>query len=171
MKNWITPDDNEFYVGYFPKAPREIASATKRVIVILFTVMIGVAAITALEQKEFSPANFEYGLVTVMDGYLFTKPVPHLQVPLGKDMWNKELYQTILLVGFGKAGANNFIFSQRSPDEKVEGAKVRLTGSLIYGDGKTLLQVEEASNLEYLEGNLAASPIQADQEKYRFREK
>ncbi len=115
MKNWITPDDNEFYVGYFPKAPRQIASATKRVIVILFTVMIGVAAITALEQKEFSPANFEYGLVTVMDGYLFTKPVPHLQVPLGKDVWNKELYQTILLVGFGKAGANNFIFSQRSP--------------------------------------------------------
>ncbi len=58
MKNWITPDDNEFYVGYFPKAPRQIASATKRVIVILFIVMIGVAAITALEQKEFSQSQF-----------------------------------------------------------------------------------------------------------------
>ena len=114
MKNWITPDDNEFYVGYFPRAPRQIAYATKRVIVILFIVMVGVAAITAFEQKEFSPASFEYGLPTVVDGYLFTKPVPHLQVPLGKDMRNKELYQTILLVGFGKAGANNFILSHRS---------------------------------------------------------
>jgi len=165
MKNWITPDDNEFYVGYFPKAPRQIASATKRVIAILFTVMIGVTAITALEQKEFSPASFEYGLLTSVDGYLFTKPVPHLQVPLGKDMWNKELYQTVLLVGFGKAGADNFIFSHRSPEKTMEGVKVRLTGSLIYGDGKTLLQVEEASNLEYLEGKLAASSVRGDQEK------
>jgi len=165
MKNWITPDDNEFYVGYFAKAPRKIASATKRVIVILFTVMIGVNAITALEQKEFSSASFEYGLLTSMDGYLFTKPVPQLQVPLGKDMWNKELYQTVLLVGFGKAGADNFIFSRRRLEKKVEGAKVRLTGSLIYGDGKTLLQVEEASNLEYLEGSPAVSAVQDDQEK------
>ncbi|HET6544837.1 MAG TPA: hypothetical protein VFG46_30335 [Chryseolinea sp.] len=163
MKNWISPDDNEFYVGYFPKAPRQIASATKRVIVILFMVMIAVIAITALEQKEFSSANFEYGLLTTVDGYLFTKPVPHLQVPLGKDMWNKELYQTVLLVGFGKAGADNFILSHRPL--KVEGTNVRLTGSLIYGDGKTLLQVEEASDLEYLEGNLAASAGRADQEK------
>ena len=164
MKNGITPEDNEFYVGYFPKAPRLIASATKGVIVILLTVMIGVAAITALEQKEFSPTSFEYGLLTPVEGYLFIKPVPHLQVPLGKDMRNKELYQTMLLVGFGKAGANNFIFSQRTPEEKVDGAKVRLTGSLIYGDGKTLLQVEEASNLEYLEGKLATSSVRTDQE-------
>ena len=133
--------------------------------------MIGVAAITALEQKKFSPANFEYGLVTSMDGYLFTKPVPHLQVPLGKDMWNKELYQTILLVGFGKAGADNFIFSQRPLDKKVEGAKVRVTGSLIYGDGKTLLQVDEASNLEYLKGKLRPPPYEVTRKKYRFREK
>jgi hypothetical protein len=165
MKNWITPGENEFYVGYFPKAPRQIASATKRVIVILFTVMIGVTTITALEQKEFSAAGFEYGLLTTVDGYLFSKPVPHLRVPLGKDMRGKELYQTVLLVGAGKAGANNFIFSHDTSDKKMEGAKVRLTGSLIYGDGKTLLQVEEASNLEYLEGKLAASPVRADQEK------
>ena len=171
MKNWITPDDNEFYVGYLPKAPRQIASATKPVIVILFTVMIGVTAITALEQKEFSSASFEYGLPTVVDGYLFTKPVPHLQVPLGKDMWNKELYQSVLLVGFGKAGADNFIFFQRPPEKTMEGVKVRLTGSLIYGDGETLLQVEEASNLEYLEGNLAAPAVRADQKKYQFLEK
>jgi hypothetical protein len=164
MKNSLTPD-NEFYVGYFPKAPIKIASATKRVIAILFTVMIGVAAIIALEQKQFSSANFEYGLVTVLDGYLFTKPVPHLQVPLGKDISNTELYQTILLVGSGKAGASDFIFSQSASDKKMEGVKVRLTGSLIYGHGKTLLQVEEASTLEYLEGKLAARSVAAEQEE------
>jgi hypothetical protein len=165
MKNWITPDHNEFYVGYLLKAPRQIACASKRAIIILFTVMIGVAAITALEQKEFSPGSFEYGLQTAMDGYLFTKPVPHIQVPLGKNIWNKELYQTVLLVGSGKAGADNFVFSHRPLQKKVEGTKVRLTGSLIYSDGKTLLQVEEASNLEYLEGKLAAASVQGDQEK------
>src|SRR6187549_2057619 len=161
MKNWIARDDNEFYVGYFPKAPRQIASATKRIIATLFTVIIGTAAITALEQKKFSSAIFEYGIPTTVDGYLFTKPVPHLRVPLGKDMRNKELYQTVLLVGVGKAGANNFIFSHRPLEKQGEGTKVRLTGSLIYGDGKTLLQVEEANSPEYLEGKLASSSVRA----------
>jgi hypothetical protein len=165
MKNWITPDTDEFYVGYLPKAPTQISTAAKRVILVLSVAMIGLATITALEQKQFSTAKFEYGLITPVDGYLFTKPVPHLLVPLGKDMSDQEVYQTVLLVGFGKAGAENFIFSRRSPGKKEEGAKVRLTGSLIYGDGKTLLQVDEASNLEYLEGKPAEASIRHEQEK------
>jgi len=165
MKDLSTPDTDEFYIGYLPKAPKKTGSATMRAILILFVAMIGITIITSVEQREFSSANFEYGVVTSVDGYLFTKPVPHLQVPLGKDISNHELYQTVLLVGFGKAGAENFIFSQHSPRKKEEGAKVRLTGSLIYGDGKTLLQVDEGSTLEYLEGKPAASSLRVGEEK------
>ncbi len=165
MKDLNTPDTDEFYIGYLPKAPKKTGSATMRAILILFVAMIGMTIITSLEQKEFFRANFEYGIVTPVDGYLFTKPVPHVLVSLGKDISNEELYQTVLLVGFGKAGAENFIFSQRSPGKKEEGAQVRLTGSLIYGDGKTLLQIDEASNLEYLGGKPAASSLRVGEEK------
>src|SRR5688572_29767891 len=102
MKDLSTPDTDEFYIGYLPKAPKKTGSATMRAILILFVAMIGITIITSVEQREFSSANFEYGVVTSVDGYLFTKPVPHLQVPLGKDISNHELYQTVLLVGFGK---------------------------------------------------------------------
>jgi hypothetical protein len=165
MKDWTTPDTDEFFIGYLPKAPKKTASATRRVILILFVAMIGIIVITSVGQKEFSTATFEYGIVTPVDGYLFTKPVPHLQVPLGKDFSNEEIYQTVLLVGFGKAGAENFIFSKYSPRKKEEGAKVRLTGSLIYGDGKSLLQVDEASNLQYLEGKPATSSLRVWEDK------
>lgn len=165
MKNWLSPDADEFYVGYFPKAPRQIGSTIKRAVLILFLGLIGLAVITALEQKEFSTANFEYGIVTSVAGYLFAKPIPHLMVPLGKDISGKELYQTVLLVGFGKAGAEQFIIAHRNPEKKEEGSKVRLTGSLIYGHGKTLLQVDGTSDLEYLEGKPATSSIQVEQGK------
>jgi hypothetical protein len=164
MKNKEIPDTDEFYVGYLPKAPRRIASVTKRVILILFVALGVVASITALEQKEFSTGNFEFNLAIPVEGYLFSKPVPHMQVPLGKDILNKELYQTILLVGYGKAGANNF-FSRHAQEKKEEGAKVRLRGTLIYGHGKTLLQVDEASNLVYLESEHLAFSIRNDQKE------
>ena len=158
MKNWITPDDNEFYVGYFPKAPRQIASATKRVIVILFVVMIGVAAITALEQKEFSPANFEYGLVTASGWIPFHQTGSSSAGALGKrHVGTKNFIRRYCWLALARQAQTILFFLSAPLEKKVEGAKVRLTGSLIYGDGKTLLQVEEASNLEYLEGKLAAS--------------
>jgi hypothetical protein len=74
-------------------------------------------------------------------------------IPLGNDIQGKELYQTALLVGFGKSGADTFTQALGITKNR-EGSKVRLTGSLIYGDGKTLLQLDESSTLTFLEGYL-----------------
>jgi hypothetical protein len=151
MKKWF-PDPNEFYVGYIPKAPATIASIIRKIIFAISFVIIVVASMLAWQQKKFSPANFEYGVNTTLEGYIFNKPVPHILIPFGNDIQGKELYQTTLLVGFGKSGADKFT-QALGITKNQEGSKVRLTGSLIYGDGKTLLQIDENSKLTFLEGS------------------
>jgi hypothetical protein len=166
MEKWF-PDPNEFYVGYIPKAPASIASIIRKIIFVLIFVMIVVVSMLAWQQKKFSPANFEYGVNTALEGYIFNKPVPHILVPLGHDIQGKTLYQTTLLVGFGKSGAD--IFTQALGITKnPEGSKVRLTGSLIYGDGKTLLQLDESSKLTFLEGNLRTVYTPDEEENLSF---
>src|SRR5688572_29532610 len=152
MKNWINPDTDEFYVGYLPKAPKKIGSALRKVIFILIIAMIGVATVTALKQKKFSASNIEYGIYTEVEGHIFDKPVPHLIIPLGKDFHQNPLNQIVLLVGFGKMGAEKNLQDIMHTKTISMGSKVRLSGSLIYGDGKALLQVDEGSNLKHLEG-------------------
>lgn len=148
MKNWSS--ENEFYVGYLPTAPKGIASILRKIIVFLLASIIVVASILAWQQKKFSTANFEYGTTTTMEGYFFSKPVPHLLISLGKAHTGEELYETVLLVGTGKAGAMKFI-KHVAPGE---GERVKLNGFLIYGDGKTLLQLNDEHNMKQMDSRI-----------------
>lgn len=148
MKNWIT--ENEFYVGYLPAAPKSIARILRKIIVFLLASMIIIASVLAWQQKKFSTSNFEYGTTTAIEGYLFSKPVPHVLMPLGKNYKGEDLYETVLLVGAGKAGVGEFVkhfFSQ-------DGQQVKLNGFLIYGDGKTLLQVNDEHDIKLMNGSI-----------------
>ena len=102
------------------------------------------------------------GSTTTVEGYYFEKPVPHIAVPLGINSEGKELFQNVLLVGFGKAGATNVMTKlQNRKGRSFEGAKIELTGFMIYGNGKALLQVteEDNSNIVFLAGATAPVPI------------
>lgn len=97
-----------------------------------------------MESARIFIFKFEYGVNTEIEGYLFDEPLPHILIPLGKDIRGKELFQTVLLVGTGKTGANGIIGQLRQNSEKkLEGIRVRLNGYLIYGDGKALLQLND----------------------------
>ena len=165
MKKWF-PDPSEFYVGYIPKAPASIALIIRKIIFVLIFVMIVVASILAWQQKKFSSANFEYGVNSALEGYIFNEPVPHMLIPLGNDIQGKELYQTALLVGFGKSGADKFTQALGITQKNQEGSKVRLTGSLIYGDGKTLLQIDENSKLTFLEAHVPIVSTSYEEENF-----
>ncbi len=152
---------NEFYIGYQPKAPEQTASFIKKVIGVVGLGICVVALILAWGQKKFSPSVFDYGINSTVEGYYFEKPVPHIAVPLGINSAGREFFQNVLLVGFGKAGATNVMTKLQSRKGKsLEGAKVELTGFMIYGNGKALLQVteEDNSNIVFLSG--ATAPVQ-----------
>lgn len=148
MKKWFS-DTDEFYVGYIPQAPTRIAKVVRGIVFFLFAAGILMAGILAWQQQEFSATDFEYGNTTSVEGYLFREPILHLRVPLGKNANREELYQTVLLVGEGKAGADSTVNRLIGRAVKnPEGLKIKLSGFLLYGNGKALLQVNEASNME-----------------------
>ena len=152
MKKW-RPDTNEFYIGYIPKGPEGVTGIIRKVIYLLGLIVICLASLLAWQQKKFSSADFEYGIKTEIEGFIFEEPVPHVLLPLGKDPQGKQLYQTVLLVSFGKAGTQSML-AQILTNGHGGGSKARLNGSLIYGDGKALLQIDEVADVELLEGSI-----------------
>src|SRR5688572_5167971 len=109
MKNSFLPKTDESYIGYQPNATPRTSRFLKRVIVGI-AALVGLASmILALHQRNFSTATFEYGAVTSIEGYLYTSPIPHLKLLFGEDLHGNELQQNLLLVGFGKAGADSLL--------------------------------------------------------------
>lgn len=139
--------DDEFYVGYMPEAPTRTASVIKKTLACLGVLVVSIGAILVWSQKKFPPSEFEYGITTTVDGYLFVDPVPHLAVPLGTSADGSQLYENILLVGSGKAGAKDVVAAiAHSANKTLVSSRVRLAGYLIYGDGKTILQITAEDN-------------------------
>jgi len=132
-------NNSEFYIGWQSKAPKSFAKHVKRVLLILFPVALIVAYLLSTSQKKFSTASFEFGKLTEVKGVYYNKPVPMLKV-----FDKKDLAITILLVGYGKHEAETAIMElEKEKGVSLNGKEVTLKGTLIYGDGKTLLQVDK----------------------------
>ena len=135
-------DQQDFYIGWMSKAPKSFVKHVKRVLLILFPVALIVAYLLSTSQKKFSTANFEFGKLTEIKGIYYNNPVPLLKV------FNKNnLSISIPLVGYGKHGAETAIMElEKEKGVSLNGKEVTLKGTLIYGDGKTLLQVDKNDN-------------------------
>ena len=129
----------DFYIGWMAKAPKSFAKHVKWVLLILFPVALVIGYLLATNQKKFSTANFEYGKPTELTGIYHNDPVPLLKV---YDK-NRESI-TIPLVGYGKHGAETSI-REIETEKKISlnGKEVTLKGTLIYGDGKVLMQIDK----------------------------
>ncbi|MBA4057231.1 MAG: hypothetical protein C0490_21135, partial [Marivirga sp.] len=154
-------NNEEFYVGYFPEAPKHTSYVIRKTVLTIGILIIGVSLLLIWCQKKFAESNFEYGVNTTVEGFLFTEPVPHMVVPLGEASDGKKLFQNIMLVGPGKEGAEKVIEKIKSISGKsFIGSKVKLSGYLIYGDGKTLLQItEEDNNKIQVSNDRAIDPV------------
>jgi hypothetical protein len=151
MNNQRSEMDEEFYVGYFPEAPAGISSVIRKVIVATGIAVMIVAVSLTISQRPFSTAEFDYGVPTSVSGFLFTSPVPHVRVPMGKNQNGTEVYKTILLVGAGKYGVSELIDEIRETQQNIEGKFSTLTGFLIYGDGKAVLQINDIKDVKIME--------------------
>ncbi len=136
----------EFYVGYLPQAPDRIAKVIRKIVVCLAILVAVVLVIIIFNQRRSSTATFEYGILTTIEGNLFMDPVPHLAIQLGKDAFQKDVTQIVLLVSSGKSGASGIVKNLLDKKNIDQGSRVLLTGSLIYGDGKAILQIDEVNN-------------------------
>ena len=129
----------EFYIGWMAKAPKSFAKHIKIVLLILFPVALIVGYVLSTHQKKFSTARFEYGKLTELTGIYHSKPVPLLKI---YDKNREPL--TIPLVGYGKHGAETAIMEvEEEKQVLLNGKELTLKGTLIYGDGKTILQIDK----------------------------
>ncbi|HJS55813.1 MAG TPA: hypothetical protein VJ765_14770 [Chitinophagaceae bacterium] len=133
---------SEFYIGWQTKAPVSFVKHVRRVLLILFAVALIVGFLLSTNQKKFSTANFEFGKLTEVKGVFYSSPVPMLKV-----FDENNLSITLPLVGYGKHGAETAIMElEKEKGISLNGKEVTLKGTLIYGEGKTLLQVDKNDN-------------------------
>jgi hypothetical protein len=134
--------DSEFYIGWMAKAPKSFAKHVKIVLMFLFPAVLIVGYLLSANQKKFSTANFEYGKLTEIKGVYYNDPVPVLKV------YDKNrLSMTIPLVGYGKHGAETAIKElEKEKGTSFNGKELTLKGTLLYGDGKTLMQIDKNEN-------------------------
>lgn len=129
---------DEFYIGWMPKAPKTFIRYMRRVVIILLFLGIMTGIILSLQQKQFSTAVFEFGKLTEIKGVYQEFPVPSIRVSGGN-----STYLTIPLVGYGKSGAEGLISQlEKERQTSLDKKQVTLRGTLLYSDGKTLLQID-----------------------------
>ncbi|WP_338867826.1 hypothetical protein WBJ53_15895 [Spirosoma sp. SC4-14] len=150
--------NDEFYIGYQPNAPAGIARSMRLIVGILLTDLLLIAfALTRFEQG-FSTSQFEYGTLTEVEGQLLRSPVPTLRVLLGKDANGQNVYKSILLVNFLKFGAESLLQAYTQKGVSESESLVRLSGTLLYYDGLTVLELTDQEQ-SLLSIKKTASPL------------
>ena len=131
--------ERELYVGYLPESPPAVGRFTRRVVVLLLSSATVLAAAVTSFQGRFSDGRFEFGVVRSFEGWIESSPYPQLLVqrPGGG-------LSSYLLVGFGKSGAEDAVVG-------FDGRAVRLDGTVIHRDGRTMVELVDGS-LEVLQG-------------------
>lgn len=140
---------DDFYIGWQANAPVSFAKKVKQFVIAL-AVLVPILAFTLVsQQRGFSSSNFEFGELTTIQGILSLEPVPMLKVQNGRDAFGNHIVQTILLVGFGKFGATETLQKiERRGDvwTSLNNRRIKLNGTLIYKEGKILLELTEGTN-------------------------
>ncbi len=132
--------EKDFFIGWDEITPQGNRRALRR---LLIPVFIGIPLLVLLLVafvKPFNDHRFELGDVKEFSGTLFTTPFPVLVMDMDESPMGEET--SALLVGYGKNGAKTFLKDPMG----LDGHKVKIRGTLIYGDGKTLIELTEKEN-------------------------
>lgn len=138
--------DDEFYIGY----ANGIGQATKKIIVrfigaAILLLLMG-AFLFAFFQKPAVNSSFDFGNPTKISGVYHESPYPMLRVQL-----TKSEFKEVVLLGFGKSGANPYLDQAREREGDLNGKKLTIEGQLIYYNGKTLLEIDDSQKISVFE--------------------
>ncbi len=137
-------DKEEFYIGWMASAPGNFAKHIRRVVFVLAGFVVIAGIVLALGQKKFSTSSFEFGQLTEVKGIYQQFPVPSIKVMTNQDVFGHATYITMPLVGYGKFGAEGVIAElEKEKNMLLANKEITLKGTLLYSDGKTLLQIDK----------------------------
>jgi hypothetical protein len=144
--------NDDFYVGYLPKAPATLGSWIFRTVTVLVLAGLAAAAVLAVKQPPYANSNFEFGVVRDFSGVIETNPYPILQTA----------NSSFLLVAPGKHGASGLV-------RPLEGKSVRLKGSLIERGPDRMLELLPESLPQTGQISTQAVPLSRDLGAIRLR--
>ena len=126
--------NDEFYIGWEPKAASHIGKFVRTVVVMLFVATIGLALAFAVVQHSIGVSVFEWGTVKTFSGVLKLEPYPHLLVPRPGATGTQNNFSTYYLVAPFKFGLD------REKLSKLDDKTVSLQGTLIYRGSQTMVE-------------------------------
>ncbi len=136
--------DNEFYIGWMPKAPDGFAAHIRKVVIAILILVVTTGIVLALQQRKFSTSGFEFGQLTEVKGIYRQFPVPSLKVMTQQDAFGNSSFITMPLTGYGKFGAEAAIAElEKTNNTILDKKEITIRGTLLYSDGKTLLQIDK----------------------------
>ncbi|MGB5818676.1 MAG: hypothetical protein WBG90_04265 [Saonia sp.] len=138
--------NNDFYIGYVDKVAPRIKKTLKHFLLFSLVVLLGIAAVFALTQHTATNSAFEFDTETKITGIYHEMPYPMLKVKIGD-----TAFKNIVLLGFGKFGANPYLEKIHREVDQLSGSTLSIEGNLIYYNGKTLLQITSDEKITLIE--------------------
>ena len=129
---------DDFYVGYLPKAPAELAKWLRSLIVFLIVAFAAVSFGLVSSQMGFYPSVFEFQQYKEFEGVIAEQPYPMLLVERPGNANGESEFSAYYLTVFGKFGANEAVAG-------LDGKRVKMEGALIYRDGQTMIEIKDGS--------------------------
>ena len=136
--------NEEFYIGWMNTAPKSFVTHARKFLLVIGILVLVLGIVLSLQQRKFSTAVFEYGILTEVTGIYQNYPVPSVKVFSKTDANGRKEFITMPLVGYGKFGAQGIINElEQQKGISFNGHQLTFKGTLIYSDGKTLLQIDK----------------------------
>ena len=135
---------DSFFIGWSDKTPVDYAKKTRFFVLAALPVVLLAAFAFVNSQKPMNNAAFEFGTLTTVEGTLIEKPIPMLRMYMGNDLKGEPIFQHLMLVDVVKFGAEKAIGTmEQMAGESLYGKAIKLRGTLIYYNGKTVLELTE----------------------------
>jgi nitrite reductase/ring-hydroxylating ferredoxin subunit len=122
---------DEFYIGYEPQAPKQLAQRLRRVVACLGLAAVLLCVLLLSNQDTLAPSFFEFDKTRDFTGTVEEAPVPLLRVSRPNSPQFNSRY---VLVAPGKHGAAEML-------RGFHGTTVELRGKLVYRDGLTMIEI------------------------------
>ncbi len=131
----------DFYIGWQPEMADSNSQFLRKRILPIFIGIPILVFLFVFFQKPFNNHLFDFGNISEITGTYYHSPVPMLVADEGEldDNFSNE----ILLVGFAKFGALGTMQSIQETAGDLNCKKITLAGTLIHGDGKTLMELTQ----------------------------
>jgi len=130
--------EREFFVGYHPVMPPRLAAFVRARVAGVLALACVAAAGLAAAQHEPAVKFFEWGKPRTFAGVLEAGPAPTLRVRRPGVVADADAWSRWLLVAPGKHGAGALV-------APLEGRWVSLSGTLLWREGRTMLEVVPGS--------------------------